>query len=264
MFHNWCGRGTPVREPEELTYWFSEGFTDFFTRRLLLRAGLTTREEYAASLELRLREYLQSPRRNCSNEDIRTGFWKDPETNEMPYRRGDLVAARLDCAIRARSGGRQSLDDFLREAVELGRRRQELDVETLLARIERWTDARLARELRAVVVEGATLELPSDTFAPCLAIEPESVPRYELGFDLEATSKTGVITGLVPGSAAERAGLAEGQKLSAFADMRRARQPVHVTVIVDGARKDISYLPQGPAELLPHVRVAAEAGCSIL
>ncbi len=264
MFHNWCGHGTPVRGPEELCYWFSEGFTDFFTRRLLLRAGLSTREEYAASLEQSLREYLHNPRRNCTNAEIRAGFWKERDTGEMPYRRGDLVAARLDFAIRRRSAGRQSLDDFLRESVELGRRRQEADVASLLERIERWTDARLAAELRTVIVRGATLELPADTFAPCLSIEPESVPTYQLGFDFEATRKSNVITGLVPGSAAARAGLAEGQKLVGFADLRRADQPVHVSVLVDGTRKDISYLPQGPVETLPRVRVVSEADCGVL
>ncbi len=264
MFHNWCGHGTPVREPEELCYWFSEGFTDFFTRRLLLRAGLTTPAEYAASLQQSLREYAQNPQRNCSNEQIRAGFWKERETGEMPYRRGDLVAARLDFGIRTKTAGRQSLDDFLREAVELGRRREQLDVETLLARIERWTNAGLAAELRAVIVDGATLELPADSFAPCLSIEPESVPSYALGFDFEATRKSNLITGVVPGSTAEKAGLADGQQLAAFMDEKRADRPVHVLVLVDGSQKDISYLPQGPAETLPRVRLVSEAGCGVL
>ena len=181
MFHNWCGHGTPIREPEQLCYWFSEGFTEFFTRRLLLRAGLTTQEDYAHNLEQSLREYLHNPRRNCSNEQIRADFWKDPQTGEMPYRRGELVAARLDFAIRQRTGGRQSLDDFLREAVVLGKQRVELDVEALLARIERWTDAAFAAKLRGVIVDGATIELPADTFAPCLAIEPGNVQDLPQG-----------------------------------------------------------------------------------
>jgi predicted metalloprotease with PDZ domain len=264
MFHNWCGHGTPLSQPEQLCYWFSEGFTDFFTRRLLLRAGLTTPEDYARSLELRLREYVRSPRRNCSNEEIRSGFWKDPETGEMPYRRGDLVAARVDFAIRAKTGGRQSLDDFLREAVELGKRGEKLDVETLLARIERWTDPALAAELRKVVDDGATIELPADCFAPCLAIETRDVPRYELGFDPEASGKANEIRGLVRGSAAERAGLVEGQRLAGYMTAKRADQPVHVSVIVDGQRKEIAYLPQGPGEPLPCVRVASDAGCGVL
>jgi predicted metalloprotease with PDZ domain len=264
MFHNWCGHATPIADPEQLCYWFSEGFTEFFTRRMLLRAGLTTREEYAQSLQQSLRDYARNPRRNCSNEEIRAGFWKERELGDMPYRRGDLVAARLDFAIRAKSAGKHSLDDFLREAVALGRKGERLDVESLLARIERWTDAALASELRRVVVDGATLDLPADSFAPCLAIEPASVPTYQLGFDFEATRKAGTITGLVPGSAAEKAGLAEGQKLAGFLGEQRADRPVTVMVQVDGQRKDVQYLPQGPSETLPSVRVVAEADCGVL
>ena len=264
MFHNWCGRWTPIAEPEQLCYWFSEGFTEFFTRRLLLRSGLATRAEYAQSLERSLQDYRRNPRRNCSNEEIRAGFWKERETGEMPYRRGDLVAARLDQAIRAKSRGRQSLDDFLREAVALGRRGEKLDVETLLARIERWTDADLAAQLRRVVVEGATLELPRDTFAPCLAIENALVPRYELGFDFEQSRAAGTITGLVPGSAAAKAGLLEGQKLAGFSGERRADRPVRVDVLVDGQRRSIEYLPQGAGEELPCVRLGEERACDVL
>lgn len=264
MFHNWCGRWTPLAEPEQLCYWFSEGFTEFFTRRMLLRAGLATRAEYAASLERSLHEYHHNPRRNCSNAEIREGFWKERELGEMPYRRGDLVAARLDYAIRAKSGGKQSLDDFLREAVALGRNGERLDVETLLARVERWTDAALAAELRRVVVEGATLELPQASFAPCLAIELADVPRYELGFDFDASVKAKAITGLVPGSAAEKAGLAEGQKLAGFSGSMRADEPVHVEVLLGDERRKIDYLPQGAPERLPCVRLASEAGCTVL
>jgi len=231
---------------------------------MLLRAGLSTSEEYAASLQKSLRDYAQNPRRNISNEEVRTGFWKDRPTGEIPYRRGDLVAARLDGAIRKKSGGRKSLDDFLREAVDLGRRREPIDVETLLERIERWTDAALARELRAVIVEGATLELPPDCFAPCLAIGEESVPRYELGFDFEKTREANAIRGVVPGSAAEQAGLADGQKLLGFMGEQRADRPVTVIVEVEGQRKDVQYLPQGPGELLPSVKLVAGADCSVL
>lgn len=264
MFHNWCGRWTPLAEPEELCYWFSEGFTEFFTRRLLLRTGLSTREEYARSLERSLQDYQKNPRRNCSNDEIRAGFWKERETGEMPYRRGDLLAARLDCAIRAASGGARSLDDFMREAVALGRRGEQLDVETLLARIARWTDAALAAELRKVVVDGATLELGRDTFAPCLAIENALVPRYELGFDFEKTRAEKVVRGVVPGSAAQKAGLCDGQKLAGFSSEQRADRPVRVDVLVDGVRRAIEYLPQGAGEELPCVQLAAEQGCEVL
>jgi len=37
-----------------------------------------------------------------------------------------------------------------------------------------------------------------------------------------------------------------------------------VTVQVDGQRRDIQYLPQGPAETLPSVRVVSTLDCSVL
>ena len=39
LFHLWNGHRYRLEEPDQLGYWFSEGFTDYYARRLLLRAG---------------------------------------------------------------------------------------------------------------------------------------------------------------------------------------------------------------------------------
>jgi len=262
--HNWCGRATPAEQPERLVYWFSEGFTEFLTRRLLLRAGLSDAEGYARSLQDSVRGYLANPHCRAPNAKIDAEFWTSREVGELPYRRGDLVAALLDHAIRAKSAGAQSLDDFAREAVRLGRGGEKVSTPVLLERIGRWTDPGFAERVRAIVEDGAPLELPPDLFAPCLAITTVEEPGLELGFDLDASIANGTLTAVQPASAAERAGLRDGQKLASISYERRVDRPVRLEVIDQGERRTVEFLPHGALRALPAVRVASSEGCDQL
>lgn len=176
MFHEWNGHVLRRAEPSEWLYWFSEGFTCFFTRRLALRGGWTTPQDYVDDLNRVLAEYAANPAREFDAERVRAGFWTDRDVQLQPYQLGDLIAARIDAAIRAASGGERSLDDFLRELVREARMRPggflEIEREDLLARLEAWTDAGTVADVRASAVDGAPFELPPDTFAPLLEFTP--------------------------------------------------------------------------------------------
>jgi predicted metalloprotease with PDZ domain len=264
MFHEWNGQVVSRAAPEELLYWFSEGFTSFYTRRLAYRGGWIDAAAYAADLEEVLREHATTPARHATAQQVREGFWRDRDLQRLPYLRGDLLACLLDHAIRVRSDGERSLDDFLRslvtEAYSLPGRRVELDTEGLLERVEAWAGPEAAARVRAVAVDGAPLELPADCFAPALALEPAEVATYELGFDLDRTRAEGVIRGVTPGSAAERAGLREGERLAGLS-LRpgRADVAVEVTVGEPGAERSVSYLPRGEALPGQAVRLLDEA-----
>ena len=72
--HTWIPArfGSMGGEDEEpLHYWFSEGFTDFYTHRLRLRADPAALVAYAAVQNQRIRGYLTSPARNADNRVVR-------------------------------------------------------------------------------------------------------------------------------------------------------------------------------------------------
>jgi predicted metalloprotease with PDZ domain len=263
MFHHWNGRVIGRADPEELVYWFSEGFTDFFGRRLMLRAGYGGIAEYERNLNRTLRDYALSPAREATNEAIRTGFWKDRDVGQMPYLRGDVVAMLLDREIRVRSGGGRSLDDFLRELVARGRRGERVSTESLLARIEEWTDADFARRMRGIVVEGRIAEIPPETFAPCFEVFAEESAAFDAGFDVEATRRDKVVRGVKKGSAAEKAGLREGQALAGWSvAIGQPDVPIEMTVREDGQDRVIRWLPKGAPVSVTQVRAVAGDDCS--
>jgi predicted metalloprotease with PDZ domain len=113
-FHTWNGLKIRIDAPEGAAYWFSEGFTDFYARRLLRRAGLMDDAQYLESLNRALAAYDSNPLRNEPNARIVADFWNDQHVSSLPYQRGDLLALALDEAIAAKSGGAESLDDLFR------------------------------------------------------------------------------------------------------------------------------------------------------
>jgi predicted metalloprotease with PDZ domain len=254
MFHHWNGGVAQMGESEQLVYWFSEGFTDFYARRILFRAGYGGAAEAARSLNETLKEYGLSPAREARNEKIRDGFWKDRDIGKLPYLRGNLVAVLLDHEIRARSKGARSVDDFVRQVVAAGRKGAKLSTDSLLARITAWTDEAFASRIRGIVVDGAPIVLEPSTFEPCLALRSENLGAYDLGFDFEASHAAKEVRGVRPGSAAARAGLSDGMRITKFSiAFGNADVPVEVGVREGDAERTIRWLPQG--DPLPVQRV---------
>ncbi|MFG0318897.1 MAG: hypothetical protein ACF8XB_16615 [Planctomycetota bacterium JB042] len=251
-FHQWNGIDIGRQDPEEEAYWFSEGFTDFYARRLLHREGIESLDGTLRSLNRSIREYWTSPARAAPNRAIVDGFWTDEHLKDLPYRRGDLVALVVDQAIREASRGERSLDDLMRSlhaaAVADGTR---VSTASLLAEIERRTSPDLAAHLREVVVEGATIELPARLDEPPSIRTTRPWGAFDLGFDVEASRAARAVTGVRPGSAAAAAGLRDGLPLHGLtAYWNDVEKPVEIDVEIDGDVRRLSYLPvRDPVEI---------------
>ncbi len=247
MFHEWNGQAIRLSQPERLGYWFSEGFTDFYTRRLLYRAGFLSREEYLASWNHRLSEYASNPERNAPATRIEAAFWTNADVQSLPYQRGDVVALFVDHAIARASGGRSSLDDLMRELVRRAQKGEsDFSVDELLGLIAGFAGLETAEAVRGAVVDGASLQLPGDLGAPEFELESVEVQGFELGFDFERTRTKYVVCGVVGGSAAEAAGLRDGMQVRSLSFYSgRADVPVEIKVFDGGGERMITFLPQG-------------------
>ncbi len=251
LFHNWNGGKLLREEPEELVYWFSEGFTDFYARRLLQRAGLISSQQYARSLNELFARYFLSPVREASNERIAVEYWHDPDIKELPYRRGDVIAMLLDHEIRRRSQGRSGLDDLMREVVRLSQEEGKASsTESLLELFARYTSKGYAQRLRRTIVDGALPRIPRDLVWPDASIDMQPMGEWELGFDFTSSRRLREVQGVVPSSRAHRAGLRDGQVLEGWnLRLGDATQPVTLTVREGRRRRIIEYLPQTAATI---------------
>ncbi|MFO1062501.1 MAG: hypothetical protein U0892_01335 [Pirellulales bacterium] len=215
-FHNWNGIKIPTAGEDPQTYWFSEGFTNFFARRLMHRSGLINDSGFADDLNRTLAMFDNSPHRSAPNSFIAKGFWTDRYAQELPYQRGDLAALWLDEQIRLKSNGAKSVDDFLLDLFHNPPKDDLITCDTLLSQIEPWISTEAAQLLRAAVVEGKDLPLPEEIRLPRLKLSSGVVRGFDPNFDTDAARTSGMITGVKEDSAAYAAGLRNGQKLRRF------------------------------------------------
>lgn len=249
-FHTWNYRrlgeiGTGASEP--LSYWMSEGFTDFYARRLLLRAGLITPAGFVDSWNDMLAAYARSTYRNVPEAKAAADFWKNRDAERIPYQRGAMLAALWDA--RLRSSRRGNLDDVLRD--QEARRATKAALPPLTGLFAKTAAARgldVKPDLVRYVQQGETLTLPADTFGRCAKVAEITRPMFERGYDAEATSRTGVITGLDPTSHAYKAGLRNGMRLLRRTAGAPGDARVNYTIVVSdhGLERTITFSPAGP------------------
>lgn len=280
--HSWIpGRFGSV-DPDPVAqvrgYWFSEGFTNYYTHRLLLASGLWTLDRYADNLSRVLQDYWRSPARQTPVADIAPRFFTDRRAGQQMYIRGELLALRWDDALRDR--GHPGLDTVLRplmrpagvdgpggNAGSDSTDRPEPDLTTrathrVLTALEPLLGALPARDLAAHIDRGEPLPLAPGLGGPCLRVQWEDLPRWSLGFD-EASFGERVARSVRPGGPAHQAGLRDGQALRGWSvygnDVGR---DVELWVVDDAAPssspeklRTLRYRPVDGTERLPTARV---------
>nr|MBA2627462.1 M61 family peptidase [Gemmatimonadales bacterium] len=115
-----------VRENHTRTLWIGEGITNYYGARTLHRAGLVDSAGYLERVARAVGQLQGAPgRRLMSAEQSSYNAWffdgapirqqtNSANTNISYYNKGELLGWLLDLDIRARTGGRKTLDDVMR------------------------------------------------------------------------------------------------------------------------------------------------------
>lgn len=245
-FHTWISSqvGGLPNDDQALQYWLSEGFTDFYTARLLVRGGQWTVEQYVADLNEALRAYAQSPARTASNAQILENFWSDRDTQRLPYQRGRFLAMIWDA--RLRSAG-HSMDDIVHDMRRRARNGDQYAVETFVAAAPSF-GLDLGSDIETYVDQGAAILLPEDVVAPCGRVITRDVPNFHRGFDIQATqANNNIITGVDRTLPAYAAGLRDGMILLRRDGGEIGNSEVEIAYVVrDGdTERTFRYMPRG-------------------
>lgn len=156
--------------PPGASPWYQEGANTLYTRRLLLRKGLMTPDEFLADVNNHARGYYTNPYRRFTADSIRligysTGFGGASAQN-LAYSRGNLFWAEADLRIRTKSGGRRNLDDVLVPLIEARERGQRFTQDALFAALDR-EDPSIRALFDAVITRAEMLVPSSEIFGPC-------------------------------------------------------------------------------------------------
>jgi predicted metalloprotease with PDZ domain len=115
------------REVHTESLWIAEGITEYYAGLALVRAGLSSPEEFLASFSSNIDELQGTPGRAVQSAaaasfDAWIKYYRpdenSPNTSISYYTKGAVLGFLLDARIRAATGGARSLDDVLRAAYE--------------------------------------------------------------------------------------------------------------------------------------------------
>jgi len=232
------------QDDQPLQYWLSEGFTDFYTGRMLVRGGLWTPQQFADDLNEGLLAYAQSPVRTAPNARILADFWNDRDVQRMPYLRGRYLAMIWDNRLR-QSGG--SFDAIIYDMRNRARAGAEHSVEVFRASAPTH-GLDLGSDLENFVDNGSPILLSEDLLAPCGRITTRDVPAFHRGFDIEATqANNNIIAGVDPGLPSYAAGLRDGMVLIRRDSGEIGNSELEIAYVVrDGEiERTFRYMPRG-------------------
>lgn len=253
LFHTWNGRKIGRQEPEELVYWFSEGFTDYYARVLSLRAGLITLEEYVDEYNEKIRNYWGSPVRNEPSQRVLKDFWNNTSVEKLPYQQGDILAHRWNFDIEERSKSTQSLDNFMRDLLKAGLQGEVVSLKTINELMKTYIPEGIEKDIERFVEKGETLEVTPPKMGDCIELQQKETHAYDLGFDLQASRKSKLVTGVRPGGPAERAGLKNGRVLKGWSvTAGDIEHDAEFFIETDTGEKRIAFVPRGEKITVPY------------
>lgn len=251
LMHNWIGH-TIENESEEAQYWFSEGFTDYYTSKNIAANQIDGRDwgYYIKGINETIRLLEASPVKEAPNEEITyENFWSSREFEKLPYHRGKLFAFYLDQQIIAVSDGAHSLDDVMRDLLRAAREEgQKLTHEYFLKVVNGYLAADITPFFNRHIVEGQMLPLTSLLETLGLAYHDEAM-LFDLGFSFNEERTR--IKDVNPLSEAFKAGVRIGDRVishSIYFD--NTEREVELVLVRDGNQIPVSYYPARMADVL--------------
>lgn len=253
LFHTWNGGKIMQVNPEALRYWFSEGFTVYYSRLLNLRSGLIDLPQYVSAVNNDIYEYYTSRFRDIPNTRIAKDFWVSDSIGKLPYYRGNFLAMNWDHRIKTDSQNKTSLDFFMKDVFEDAKKGPPIITEQYVEeRIKKFYPLAGA-DLRTHIAQGNMITPEEKALGPCVKRSFISMGKFEHGYDREKTYSTGIVTGLKNGTPAHEAGLREGMKLLDRKMINPPFAPSKIKVLSKGSEKWVSFTPVGRKKyLMPH------------
>jgi predicted metalloprotease with PDZ domain len=268
MMHQWIGHGVKTSEkPEALGYWFTEGFTDYFSLQVLYKRQLITLDNYVEMMNSFLRNYWLNPKRNISNQNIASGFWTNKNIERLPYQRGFLIAMLSDQKMRLVNDSR--LRDMLQKMLDHSdgvANHTAVSNRSLLFNIQNRVGEALGKHLKNVVYNGKTINLKDQVLSPCLKFVNTPMGDYDPGFDLDKSELKKRISGLNQKSDAYKAGLRNGQELAGWNISGNPAIKASVSIYVDklGSVKTFEFYPVSDTTLVPQANIMNRETCSAI
>ncbi len=277
-FHSWDPPALGGPEPGGKSgYWFSEGLTDYYSRKLALRGHMIDLRAFVEAWNMALNRNAVSPVRAAPNARIVADFWNDPNVENLAYDRSAMLAAVWNARWHEDGG---SLDRFMLTLRDMAKADPGLSQQDFVTRVTRAAgqlNLPLGDDLQNHVADGAPVILPADAFGGCLKVIDEDVANFDPGYDRDASAAAEVLRGVDPNGNAWRAGLRDDMTRLAVLGGAPGDSSVPLSFRVRdaaGSERTITWLPQGkdhynrqhvvlPEDLTPAQMKSCEAAVAV-
>jgi hypothetical protein len=180
MIHQWTGG---IAAPDGINSWFSEGLTVYYSALLPKRGGFETLDDYARDINNIAKGYYGFPARTWTAAKIAEAGFGDENIRHIPYDRSALYFADLDAKIRARTHGKNRLEDELQPIFRSRERGVRFDHDAWKAFVEKELGPGAAAQWEKVVLNGEMIVPDAHAFGPCFELKPATY-RFE-GADVD-------------------------------------------------------------------------------
>ena len=205
--------------PQPTTWlWMSEGITDYYADLALVRSGLIDETQFLTTTLEKIDEVRALPATALEDASLQAWLGMRDDTADLYYGKGSLAGLALDILIRDASDGAKSLDNVMRELwtgpAKAGRGFTHDDFWNAVARA---AGGRSLGGFEQRYIDGRE-QFPWDEWLPKAGwrIVTDSVSEPRLGALLKADPKGVLVAALDSSGAGARAGLAEGDIITAI------------------------------------------------
>jgi predicted metalloprotease with PDZ domain len=248
--HNWIGQ-LIKNDNEEEQYWFSEGFTEYYTLKNIAKnhIGGLDAHYFIRQFNEFITSLYQSPVKDAPNSEINyENFWSNYDYSKLPYRRGAIFAFYLDHLIQQDSKGEKSLDDLMLTIKEDAlNHKQRLSHDYFLSKANEYVSKDLQPFFDKHILRGELFDLKAIftqfgyDFNPTTAV-------YDLGFSFTEDRK--FIAEIDPTSNAYKAGLRKGDRITKRKYAIDPSYKAEFTVTKNNREKVISFYPSKDIEII--------------
>jgi predicted metalloprotease with PDZ domain len=202
--------------------WVSEGITDYYADLAILRGGIINEQQFLGVTGDKMAKVADAPPTALEDASLSTWIHPTDGSQYLYYPKGSLAGFALDIMIRDASDNRRSLDDVMRElyrtTYEAGRGFTGTD---WWGAVSRAAGGRSFADFAAKYVDGRE-PYPWTQVLPLagLRIQTDTLHEARLGISAGQDSAGAVVVRqILPGGAAEEAGVKAGDVLIAIGDI---------------------------------------------
>jgi predicted metalloprotease with PDZ domain len=202
--------------------WVSEGITDYYADLAILRGGIINDQQFLSVTRDKMAKVADAPPTALEDASLSTWIHPTDGSQYIYYPKGSLAGLALDILIRDASDNRRSLDDVMRElyrtTYKAGRGFTGAD---WWGAVTRAAGGKSFTDFAAKYVDGRE-PYPWEQVLPLagLQIVTDTVREARLGISAgQDSSGAVVIQGVLPGGAAEEAGMKAGDILVGIGDI---------------------------------------------